>query len=74
MEKKKLLFRDDLQKIVFTRSYHCLKCPKQSFLWSVFPRVQTEHGDLLCKSTNSVQIRENTDQKKLRIWETFKAA
>ena len=29
--------------------------------------IWTEYGDLLRKSLHSVQIQENTDQKKLRI-------
>ena len=39
----------------------------QSFFWSVFYLVWTKYGDLLRKSPHSVQILENTDQKKLRI-------
>ena len=42
-----------------------------SFFWSVFSRVQTEYGDLWNKYPYSVQIRENKDQKKLRIWKLF---
>ena len=38
------------------------------FFWSVFSGIWTEHGDLIHKSPYSVQIQENTDQKKLRIW------
>ena len=44
------------------------------FFWSVFSRIRTEHGDfgdLHSKSPYSVRIRENTDQKKLRIWTLF---
>ena len=41
------------------------------FLWFVFFRIRTEYGDLRSKSLYSVQIRENTDQKKLRIWTLF---
>ena len=35
----------------------------RSFLWSVFSRIQTKYGDLLCKSRYFVRMRENTDQK-----------
>ena len=31
--------------------------------WSVFSLIQTEYGDLRCKSLYSIQMRENTDQK-----------
>ena len=44
------------------------------FFWSVFSRIRTEYGDfgdLHSKSPYSVRIRENTDQKKLRIWTLF---
>ena len=33
----------------------------------MFSLTRTEYGDLLHKSSYSLQIRENTDQKKLRI-------
>ena len=33
------------------------------FFWSVFSRIRTECGDLLCKFPYSVLMRENTDQK-----------
>ena len=39
---------------------HCLKIVQlRSNFWSVFSRVRTEYG---------VRMRENTDQKLLRIW------
>ena len=40
---------------------------KWRFFWSVFSRIQTEYGDLQSTSPYSVQIRENTYQKKLHI-------
>ena len=43
----------------------------RSFVWSVFSRIQIEYGDLLRKFPYSVRIRENTDQKKLRLWILF---
>ena len=47
---------------------HCVKSVQiRSFFWSVFSCIRTEYGDLLRKSPYSVQIQENTDQKKLRI-------
>ena len=40
----------------------------RSFFWSVFIRIQTEYGDVLRIFPYSVQMQENTDQKKLCIW------
>ena len=51
---------------------HCLKSVQiRSFSWSVFSYIRTEYGDLRSKSSYSVQIRENTDQKNLHIWTLF---
>ena len=49
--------------------FHALRenCRNTEFFWSVFSRIWTEYGDLRSKSPHSVQIRENTDQKKIRI-------
>ena len=52
-----------------------LRCAKnvqiRSFFWSVFSNIYTEYEYLRGKSLYSVQIRENTDQMKLRIWTLF---
>ena len=51
---------------------HCVKSVQiRSLFWSVFPCIRTEYEDLRSKSPYSVQMRENTDQKKLRIWTLF---
>ena len=51
------------------------KCPYLELLWSAFSRIQTEYKEmlrrLLRKSPYLVQIQENMDQKKLRIWTLF---
>ena len=48
---------------------HCVKIVKiWCFFWPVFPRIGTEYGEIRSISSYSVQMRENTDQKKLRIW------
>ena len=48
---------------------HCVKSVQiQCFLWSVFSRIRIEYGEILRISPYSVWMRENTDQKKLRIW------
>ena len=39
------------------------KCPYSEFFWSVFSSILTEYGDLRSKSSYSVQMRKNTDQK-----------
>ena len=44
-----------------------------SFFWSEFSCIQTEYGDLLGKSSYSVRIQENTDQKKTPYLDTFQA-
>ena len=49
------------------RVCHCVKSVQiRSFFWSVFFRIRTGYEDLRSKSPSSVQLRENTDQKKLR--------
>ena len=52
---------------------HCVKSIQvRSFFWSIFSRMRTKYGDILRISPYSVQIRENKDQKKLRIWTLFR--
>ena len=47
---------------------HCVKSVQiRSFFWSVFSRIWTVSRISPC----SVRMRENTDQKKLRIWTLF---
>ena len=51
---------------------HCVKSVQiWSFFWSVFSCIWTEYGNLFRKYLYSVQIQENTDQKKLRILKLF---
>ena len=47
------------------------KCANAEFFLVVFSRVRTEYGEIRSISTYSVQMRENTDQKKLCIWTLF---
>ena len=47
------------------------KCPNAGFFWSVFSRIWIEYGYLRSRSSYSVQMRENTDQKKIRAWTLF---
>ena len=42
-----------------------------SFFWSVFSRIRTEYGEIRSISPCSVRMRENTEQKKHRIWTLF---
>ena len=39
------------------------KYPYLEFFWSLFSRIWTEYGDLLCKCPNSLKMRENLDEK-----------
>ena len=51
---------------------HCVKIVQiRSFLRSVLSCVKTKHRVLHPKSLYSVWLRENKDQKKLRIWTLF---
>ena len=40
----------------------------RSFFCSIFFRIRTDYGEILRISSYSVRMRENTEQKKLRIW------
>ena len=56
----------------FEYEVHCVRSVQmRTFFWSVYSCIRTEYRDLLLKSPYSVQIQENTDQKKLRIWTLF---
>ena len=53
---------------------HCVKSVqiRRFFFWPIFSRIWTEYGEIRSDiSPYSVRIRENTDQKKLRIWTLF---
>ena len=50
----------------------CEKCTNTEFFWSIFSGVQTEYGEIRSIYPYSVRMRENTDQKKLRIWTLFR--
>ena len=51
---------------------HCVKCVQiRSFFWSVYSRIRTEHLRIRRISPYSVRMRDNTDQKKIRIWTLF---
>ena len=45
----------------------CEKWQNTEFFWPVFSRIWTEYVDLRSKYPHSVQIWENTNQKKLHI-------
>ena len=50
----------------YRESRHCVKSVQiRRFFWAVFSR------GMLCISPYLVQMRENTDQKKIRIWTHF---
>ena len=51
---------------------HCMKSVQiRSFFWSVFYCIWTEYGEILRISPYLVQMLENMDQKKPRIWTLF---
>ena len=57
---------------VVNQTYHCVKCIQVwSFFWSAFSHIRTEYGEIRSISPYSVWMRENTDQKNLRIWTHF---
>ena len=63
------MYKIKSHKITVSALRHCVKSVQIPIIfWSVFSRIRTGYGDLLRKSSYSVRIRENTDQKKLRIW------
>ena len=51
----------------------CEKCPNAEIFLFVVSCIRTEYGDLRRKSPYSVQIQENTDQKKTPYLDTFHA-
>ena len=52
---------------------HCAKSVQiWSDFWSVFSLIRTEYGEILRISLHSIRMRENMDQKSLRIWTLFK--
>ena len=51
---------------------YCLKSVQiRSFSGPFFFCIRTEYGEMRSISPYSVRVRENTDQKKLRIWTLF---
>ena len=57
------------KKIALCSKIHCVKSVQiLSFFWSVFSSIRTEYGEILRISPYLVGMRENKDQKKLRIW------
>ena len=40
------------------------KCSNSEFFWSVFSRIRTKYGEILCIYPCSARVRENTYQKK----------
>ena len=54
----------------FLFNYHCLKSTYLQFFWSFFSCIQTEYGDLLCKSIFRQRFSPNAgkyDPGKLQI-------
>ena len=51
----------------FSNDVHCVKSVSE-FFWSVFSRIRTEYGEILCISPYSTGILENTDHKNSEYW------
>ena len=47
------------------------KCPNKEIFQVRISRIRTEYGEIRSISPYSVQMWENTNQKKLRIWTHF---
>ena len=55
-------------KVSKKKNWHCVKSVQtRSFVWSVFSPIRTEYRE----NPSSVRMRENAEQKKLRIWTFF---
>ena len=51
---------------------HCVKRVRiRRFFWFVSSHIRTEYGEIRSISPYLVRMRENADQKKLRIWTLF---
>ena len=51
---------------------HCMKSAQiRSYFWFVFSHIWTEYGEIRSVSPYSIRMRENMDQKKLRISTLF---
>ena len=77
--KGSILFINLVFKVIYMSKYFPtfgffwkVKCAQiRSFFWSVFSRIWTEYREIRSISSYSVRMRENTEQKKLRIWTFF---
>ena len=55
-------------------SIHCVKSVQiRSFFWSLFSCILTKYGEIWSITPYSVQMRQNTDQKKTPYLDTFHA-
>ena len=62
----------DQKLLIDSNSLHCVEIVQiRSNFWSVFSHIRTEYGEIHRISPYSVRMRENTDQKLLRIWTLF---
>ena len=59
--KKKCL--KDCEKLLFNKDHSVKSVQIRSYFWSFFSCIRTEYGDLRSKSSYSVRIQENTEQK-----------
>ena len=52
----------------------CEKCQYSGFFWSILSRIRTEYAEIRSISPYSVQMQENTDQKKNSKNELFSSS
>ena len=60
------ILRWDLNNIFFLKYLLYEKCLYSEFYYCLFSRIQAEYGDLLCKSSYSVRVWKNADQKNFK--------
>ena len=72
IEKNLLLIKAKIKEFLFYNSPNCVKSVQiRSFFWSAFSHIRTEYGEIQSTFPYSVRMKENKDQKKLRIWALF---
>ena len=60
--KKKCRLKD-CEKLLSNKDHSVKSVQIRRYFWSFFSFIRTEYGDLRSKSSYSVRIQENTDQK-----------
>ena len=61
-ERKNLLKKKRKKKLLCVSLSLRTKCPYLELFWSIFSRIRSEYGEILCISPCSVRMRRNADQ------------